>query len=384
MKKISLLLLVMTILISCQKKNTIEVIAEGVPDHTKVEIFTHPIGIKDKKVLVTGEVLNGKVTLENPFTELDEAYLDVKNSKYKINGIFFIGEAGNIKITYIKDNINNNSFGGTENNKKFQEFITERGVVYENINKYYIENKQRLEKAEEEDDIKTINEIESQLDKYTEENNQILRKYESDNKNNSFGMFTLCQMIGMEEFSIEECKKLFAEFSPELKQTIIGKKTENRLNKYIEKKESEVVLKIGDKLPEFKALDPNGKEVTLASFLKGKKIVLIDIWASWCAPCRKENPNVVENYKKYHDKGLDILGYSIDQKKELWLTAIEKDNLTWTHVSNLMSWDDPIIKNYGIKSVPASYLVDNEGTILGINLRRSGLGKKLEEVLEKK
>ncbi|MDO5857812.1 hypothetical protein Q2490_10995 [Myroides odoratimimus] len=72
MKKISLLLLVMTILISCQKKNTIEVIAEGVPDHTKVEIFTHPIGIKDKKVLVTGEVLNGKVTLENPFTELDD------------------------------------------------------------------------------------------------------------------------------------------------------------------------------------------------------------------------------------------------------------------------------------------------------------------------
>ncbi|MFM9402777.1 redoxin domain-containing protein [Myroides odoratimimus] len=378
----SLLLLVMTILISCQKKNTIEITAEGIPDHTKVEIFTYPVGAKDKKTLITGELINGKVTLENHFTEFDEAYLNIEDNKEQKANIFFIGEPGNIKITYHKDNLNNNTFEGPEYNLKFKDFTTQIGIINDNAYKYYNDNEKRLEKAEDEEDIKTINEIEAQLDKYTEENHLILKKFESDNKNNSFGMFTLFQMIAMDQFSIEEYKELFEKYSPELKQTIIGKKTEDRLNKYIKKKESEVVLKIGDKLPEFKALDTEGKEVTLASFLQGKKIVLIDIWASWCAPCRKENPNIVENYKKYHDKGLDILGYSIDEKKDPWLKAIEKDNLTWTHVSNLMDWKDPIIAAYGIKGVPSNFLVNNEGIILGINLKKSALGEKLEEVLK--
>ncbi len=134
---------------------------------------------------------------------------------------------------------------------------------------------------------------------------------------------------------------------------------------------------IGKTAPEISLPDPTGKTQTLSSF-RGK-IVLLDFWAGWCAPCRRENPNLVEAYRKYHDKGFEIYQVSLDKTKPEWEAAIKQDGLNWIHVSDLKYWGSPIAKKYGIESIPANFLLDREGKILAVNLR----GAALEEELSK-
>ncbi len=136
-------------------------------------------------------------------------------------------------------------------------------------------------------------------------------------------------------------------------------------------------LALGSPAPSIEAVTPFGKTVSLASF-KGK-YVLVDFWASWCRPCREENPNVVRIYNKYHSKGFEILGVSLDESYDVWKGAIAKDGLTWSHISELKGWESSFVKNYNISGIPCTYLISPEGNIYAKNLR----GKELEEVLEK-
>lgn len=138
---------------------------------------------------------------------------------------------------------------------------------------------------------------------------------------------------------------------------------------------------IGAQAPEFTQNDPEGKPVKLADF-RGK-FTLIDFWASWCGPCRAENPHVVKAYEKYKDKNFTVLGVSLDQPnaKDKWLKAIADDNLTWTQVSDLKFWDNEVARLYGIRGIPQNFLVDPQGKIIAKNLRGEALEKKLAEVL---
>jgi thiol-disulfide isomerase/thioredoxin len=121
--------------------------------------------------------------------------------------------------------------------------------------------------------------------------------------------------------------------------------------------------------------------VSLSSF-KGKYF-LLDFWASWCGPCRRENPNVVKAYRQYHNKGFDILGVSLDDSKDDWLKAIKKDGLSWTQVSDLKGWKNEAATLYGIQGIPMNFLIDKEGKIIAKNLRGQDLEKRLAEVLNK-
>ena len=134
----------------------------------------------------------------------------------------------------------------------------------------------------------------------------------------------------------------------------------------------------GGEAPDFTMNTPDGVPMKLSDH-RGK-VLLVDFWASWCGPCRRENPNVVAAYKKYHDKGFDVLGVSLDKDKERWVQAIEKDGLLWHHVSDLKSWQNEAAKLYGVSSIPATVLLDAEGRIIARNLRGPQLEAKLMEI----
>ena len=134
--------------------------------------------------------------------------------------------------------------------------------------------------------------------------------------------------------------------------------------------------------PEIALKNPGGTDLRLSA-LKGK-IVLIDFWASWCGPCRKENPNVVKLYKKYKNQGFEIFSVSLDQDQNAWKGAIEKDGLIWpNHVSDLMGWQTPLVQSYGIQGIPHTVLLNREGNIVGVGLRGAQLEQKLIDAISK-
>jgi thiol-disulfide isomerase/thioredoxin len=135
----------------------------------------------------------------------------------------------------------------------------------------------------------------------------------------------------------------------------------------------------GKKAPDIIGNNPDGRPVKLSEHYQ--KYTLIDFWASWCAPCRKENPNVVAAYQKYKDKGFSVFGVSLDKSRDSWIKAIANDHLDWLQVSELNYWNSEIAKKFGVRAIPANFLIDEHGIIVGRNLRGEELQKKLDDLL---
>jgi thiol-disulfide isomerase/thioredoxin len=164
------------------------------------------------------------------------------------------------------------------------------------------------------------------------------------------------------------------------------KATPSAINTPTQSSAEAVGLNLGNKAPEISGKNWNDSLITLSS-LKGK-MVLIDFWASWCAPCRMENPNVVKAYQEFNDKsfkdakGFTVLGVSLDERKEAWKNAVVKDKLNWnTHISDLKGWNNEVALRYQISSIPNNYLINGNGIIVGKNLRGADLEKALEKYL---
>jgi peroxiredoxin len=176
----------------------------------------------------------------------------------------------------------------------------------------------------------------------------------------------------------EEFAKQFNSLDASVKNSKFGKKIGEQIAEASGSNSSGAMT--GIKAKDFEQEDPNGKMVKLSSF-RGK-YVLLDFWASWCGPCRVENPHVVAAYHKFKDKNFTVLGVSFDKNKRDWLDAIEKDKLPWTQVSDLQGWSNAVGVLYGVRSIPQNYLIDPSGNIIAKDLRGGALERKLAEVLQ--
>ncbi|MEA1873799.1 MAG: thioredoxin-like domain-containing protein [Bacteroidota bacterium] len=151
--------------------------------------------------------------------------------------------------------------------------------------------------------------------------------------------------------------------------------------------EAKIGFEIGNLAPEIELPNPDGDTILLSS-LRGE-VVLLDFWAGWCGPCRRENPAVVETYNNYKDKrftigkGFNVYGLSLDKNRKTWIDAIAKDNLTWTQVSDLLYWQSPYVRLYNVRGIPANFLLDKNGVIIAKNLRGERLAKTLDKYVMK-
>ena len=239
-------------------------------------------------------------------------------------------------------------------------------AIYDKLNKLWEEFKA----AETKGDAAIAEELEAQMDEVYESVGVAQEKYVEENPASYVAPFVVQSLhYGKEANEIEE---MLNKLDPALEATTLVSSMRKRV---------EVLKKvaIGEIAPDFTQNDPDGNPVALSS-LRGNYL-LVDFWAAWCGPCRRENPNIVEAYNKYHEKGFDILGVSLDNSKDDWLKAIEDDKLTWHQVSDIKGWGNEAAQMYGISSIPSSLLLDPDGKIIAKNLRGEDLHIKLEELL---
>ncbi|WP_438969371.1 redoxin domain-containing protein [Nonlabens sp.] len=183
----------------------------------------------------------------------------------------------------------------------------------------------------------------------------------------------LGELLNSKFIDAAKSREIYNDFNTQVKQSVMAQ----RIDAYLKKTES---VAIGAKAPEFEGTSPDGSIIKLSDVLG--KVTLIDFWASWCGPCRRENPNVVAAYNKYHEKGFNIISVSLDKKngEKAWKEAIVKDKMDWNHVSRLMYFG-PLAKLYNVNAIPATFLLDENGIIIATNLRGQQLHNKLEELL---
>jgi peroxiredoxin len=207
------------------------------------------------------------------------------------------------------------------------------------------------------------------------EQKNVLKTFITENPNSYLSLLALTSVSGPSP-DIAEVEPLYESLSDDLKKSEPGRQLKTAIDAL-------KLTAIGSMAPDFIQNDVNGVPVRLSSF-KGK-YVLIDFWASWCGPCRQENPNVVRTYNKYKNKNFTILGVSLDRPdgKDAWLAAIKKDGLTWTQVSDLKYWNNLAATVYGVRSIPQNFLIDPTGKIVAKDLRGDDLDNKLAELLGK-
>lgn len=339
---------------------------------------------------LSGDLENGtavylkKANEQNQPVDVDTA--TVENGHFKFTGIselpelhyLFIDETrgniplileeGSIEVTAQKDSLAFATINGTPQNDLFANFLESSRELSQRA----LSMNEDMRDASVRRDTVVMNSLRDEYFELQQEAKDFELNYAKENPDALISALIIDKVLTTGSLPEDEIKELYEALTQEIKDTKVGQKIKDSLEKADN-------AKIGSKAPNFKAPTPTGEELALQDVMG--KVTIIDFWAAWCKPCRAENPNVVKVYEKYKDKGLSILGVSLDRKAEDWKKAIQDDGLAWNHVSNVDYFDE-IAALYNVNAIPATFILDANGIIIAKNLRGAALDQKIGELLQ--
>jgi peroxiredoxin len=313
--------------------------------------FTLQKNVSGKVIILdTTMVVNGSFKITGGLVEYPEMVSLVTLDRRK--GFSFYLENAKINITGKLDSLSNVKVTGSKSNNEYSEFMRSVKPLSEKLTK--AANDYKL----------TSDSIMSQI--------KTAQKDFVKNNPKSFVSPTLLRNL-TNDLKPEEMESIVKAMDPVVANSPAMADIKSKMS-------AKISVSAGKKAPDFTMNDVNGKPVSLSSKI-GTKLLLIDFWAGWCSPCRLENPNVLKVYNEFNKKGFDILGVSLDRTKDEWIKAIADDKLPWTQVSDLKYFNSAAAKLYDVTAIPASFLLDEKGTIIATNLRGEALQAKIKELL---
>ncbi len=373
MKRIALLITTL-LLVACQKdQKGYSITADTLGFEEGTMVYVNAVSQSRRPIIIDSTTIqNQKFQISLPTPESNDFnYLTFKDLR---GNVLFLAENNPIEMTIYKDSMRSSIINGGKENELF--------FTYANTIKNYGEEKLKLSNdyqiATKLGETDKAIKVGAKREELVEKEKQFRKDLANNNPNSLVSIMALTDLLNLKIVSAKEAKEQFNTIDDSLKTTRLGKNL-NQLITNAVAVSMQKKIDIGSTAEDFSAPNPEGKMLSLKQSMG--KITIIDFWASWCKPCRMENPNVVNVYKKYHDKGLNIISVSLDKKQEAWTKAIADDNLDWNHVSNLQFWQEPIAQAYGVRSIPATFIIDEKGDIIAKNLRGPALEQKISELL---
>lgn len=349
-------LLIVLGLTSCNKDKTFKVNVSLANTDENTMIYLKKI-VDDKAVTVDSALFKNEVaTLTAPVDDPQMLYtIRIKGMR---GSMVFFPENKDVTVVGDVNNPTDVEILGGEAQNKYNEY----NKGYNEFNKQIMGLYGQMDEAYKNNDSILMESLNEQGTEIMKQQSEFVDNYIKSNKDHFVGHYILDEQ--KQDYDVEELKKLVSEFPNESLYT-------KDLQRYIEKMD---LVSVGKPFVDFTLKTNEGQEVNLANYTKDSKLTLVDFWASWCGPCRAENPFVLAAYEKYHDKGFNVLGVSIDQDANAWQKAVQDDKLPWTHVRDI---DGKVSEQYLVYYIPSNLLIDENGIIIEKNLR----GEKLEEAL---
>ncbi|MBC8769991.1 AhpC/TSA family protein [Arenibacter sp. BSSL-BM3] len=376
MKKIVLSLTVILGVLACNSKPEGYVLNGTLTGDVEngTQIFIRKINESNQPYDIdTTTVENGKFTISGPADSPELIYVFID----KIQGYTpVVAEKGEIELTAQKDSLNFAKVKGTVQNDIFFKYLKESRTLSDQA----VSIQRDMQNANASGNEATVNSLRDEFTELQEEYKNFELDFIKNNPNGLISALLIEKGLNSRMVESEEAQKMYDALTPEIKETLPAKNVLKSLDAAREREEKGKSTTIGAKAPDFSGPTPEGKELSLKEAMG--KVTIIDFWAAWCKPCRVENPNVVNVYNKYHSKGLNIIGVSLDRKEEDWKKAIADDNLTWNHISSLDYFNDAVAKLYNVEAIPATFILDKDGVIVAKNLRGPELEAKISELLQ--
>jgi len=369
MKKLLLLSLLSLFIFSCSNTSTFTL--EATTDHENdLKVLLIKIGDDNRpKAIDSTNVFEGKFSFSDSIAIPEMHYIVFDKQRENLPVVL---EPGKITIKIYKDSIKASKISGTKSNLDFAMYMNETTDLYTELSKIQFE----IRSANIERDSMVVDDLNDQFESMKTKLTDYELNFIKVNNDSYLSTLILQRMVMQQEIKIEDAEELFNSFTEIIKKTKSSVETKKNIELIKESlKESPT---IGSLAPKFSGPSLDGTSIALDDVKS--KVIMIDFWASWCAPCRVENPFLVYLNTKYNTDQFQVVGVSLDREREKWVSAIESDFLdNWIHVSNLKFWAEPIGKLYNVRQMPTTFILDENKRVIGMNLK----GKELDKLISK-